>query len=154
MNCELKIVNSNCWEILQLGEDYRILGTIARVERTLGFVENALTHYQTALQLCPEEDVKEKVSTLHNMAYLKAQQGEIEDAIALYQQSLEITDSINNVQTKAATLAGMAYCKGVGWAVSTDSQFSQSTPVTAHRTMWSDFQLASTLDPFTIAPEN
>ncbi|MEH2113824.1 tetratricopeptide repeat protein, partial [Nostoc sp.] len=35
---------------------------------------------------------------------LKANSGEIEEAIALYQQSLAITEQIGNVQTKAATL--------------------------------------------------
>ncbi|MGB7444194.1 MAG: tetratricopeptide repeat protein, partial [Coleofasciculaceae cyanobacterium] len=101
-----------CREILQLGENYRILGTIARAETTLGFVEDALRHYQTALQLCPEDDLTTKAATLHNMAGLKAQQGKIQDAIALYQQSLEITDSIKDVGGKAATLANLAYWEG------------------------------------------
>jgi tetratricopeptide (TPR) repeat protein len=46
------------------------------------------------------------------MAGLIAQQGDINGAIALYNQSLEITDSINNVQGKAATLASLAYLAG------------------------------------------
>jgi tetratricopeptide (TPR) repeat protein len=97
-----------CREILELGSDYRVLGTIARAEVTLGLVGDAMKHYQTALELCPEDDVKEKSSTLHNMAGLMAQQGEIENAIALYNQSLEITDSINDVKTKASTLHQLA----------------------------------------------
>ena len=100
-----------CRDILQLAEDYRILGTVARAESTLGLVGDALTHYQTALELCPEEDIKEKATTLHNMANLKAQQGEIEDAIALYNQSLEIQESINDVGGKAANLHEMAGLK-------------------------------------------
>ncbi|MDJ0796805.1 MAG: tetratricopeptide repeat protein [Calothrix sp. MO_167.B12] len=101
-----------CRDILQLGEDYRILGTVARAESTLGLVGEALTHYQTALELCPEDDdLTIKASIIHNMALLKAQQGEIEDAIALYNQSLEITESINNVRGKAATLHEMAGLK-------------------------------------------
>ncbi len=99
-----------CREILQLGSDYRILGTIARAEETLGLV-GAMTHYQTALEICPEDDIKEKASILHNMAGLKAQQGDIENAIALYNQSLEIKESINNVQGKATTLHQMAGLK-------------------------------------------
>ncbi|BAZ40615.1 TPR repeat-containing protein [Calothrix sp. NIES-4101] len=52
-----------------------------------------------------------KAATLHNMADLKAQQGEIEDAIALYNQSLQIYESINDVRGKAATLHNMADLK-------------------------------------------
>jgi hypothetical protein len=51
-------------------------------------------------------------ATLSNMAGLIAQREDIEGAIALYQQSLEIDERINNVQGKAATLANMAYLAG------------------------------------------
>ncbi|WP_225894391.1 tetratricopeptide repeat protein [Atlanticothrix silvestris] len=100
-----------CREILQLGADYRILGTIAGAEHTLGFVVEALAHFEQALQHCPKEDLKEKATTLHEMARLKAQQGDIAGAIALFQQSLEIKESINDVRGKAATLHQMAYLK-------------------------------------------
>ena len=101
-----------CRDILQLGEDYRILGTVARAESTLGLVEDALTHYQTALQLCPEEDdLTIKASIIHNMANLKARQGQIEQALALCNQSLEIHESINYVQGKAANLNELAFLK-------------------------------------------
>ncbi|MBD2455513.1 tetratricopeptide repeat protein [Nostoc sp. FACHB-87] len=100
-----------CQAILQLGDDYRILGTIARAEETLGFVKEALTHYEQALELCPEDDLTRKAATLHNMAGLKAQQGDVTGALALVQQSLNITDSINDVQGKAATLHEMAGLK-------------------------------------------
>ncbi|MBD2592823.1 tetratricopeptide repeat protein [Nostoc spongiaeforme FACHB-130] len=100
-----------CQEILQLGKDYRILGTIARAERMLGFVKEALTHYEQALELCPEDDLTRKAVTLHNMAGLKAQKGDVTGAYALYQQSLDINESINNVGEKAATLHEMARLK-------------------------------------------
>ncbi|WP_414550616.1 tetratricopeptide repeat protein [Anabaena sp. CCY 0017] len=100
-----------CREILQLGEDYRILGTIARAEEVLGFVQEALKHFQQALQLCPEEDLKEKAATLHNMARLKSQQGDIAGASVLFQQSLDIHESINNFRDKAATLQEIAHLK-------------------------------------------
>ena len=41
------------------------------------------------------------------MAGIYAQQGQVEQAIALYQQSLEIQESIGNVRGKAITLANM-----------------------------------------------
>jgi tetratricopeptide (TPR) repeat protein len=100
-----------CREILQLGEDYRILGTIAIAENTLGLVAEAMMHYQKALELCPEDDVQEKATTLHNLAGLKATQGDIEGAIALYNQSLQIDESINDMRGKAATLHNMARLK-------------------------------------------
>jgi len=52
-------------------------------------------------------NVQGKAATLHQMAGIYAQQGQVDQAIALYQQSLEIQESIGNVQGKAATLAMM-----------------------------------------------
>ncbi|MBD2487791.1 tetratricopeptide repeat protein [Aulosira sp. FACHB-615] len=97
-----------CQEILQLGEDYRILGTIARAEVVLGFVKEALTHYERALELCPEDDLTKKATILNNMASLVAQQGNIFGAIGFFQQSGKIFDRINDVKGKAATLHEIA----------------------------------------------
>ncbi|MEM8505958.1 MAG: CHAT domain-containing protein, partial [Cyanobacteria bacterium P01_D01_bin.1] len=97
-----------CQQLLETFEDYRILGTIARSEVILGFVDSAITRYQKALDLCPEEDLKEKSATLHNMAGVIAQQGDIERALSLWQESLEIKERIGDVQGKAATLNNMA----------------------------------------------
>jgi tetratricopeptide (TPR) repeat protein len=41
---------------------------------------------------------------LHQLASIYANTGKIEEAITLFQQSLEITESIGDVKTKAATL--------------------------------------------------
>ncbi len=41
---------------------------------------------------------------MNYLGILKANRGEIEEAIALYQQSLAINEQIGNVQTKAMTL--------------------------------------------------
>jgi len=41
------------------------------------------------------------------MAIIHAQQGQVNQAIALYQQSLKITERIGDVRGKAATLANM-----------------------------------------------
>ncbi|MBO3458151.1 tetratricopeptide repeat protein [Aetokthonos hydrillicola] len=101
-------VSELCQQILKVYEDYRILGAIARAEQVLGLVEDAAHHYQQALELCPQEDVKKKSSIIHNMAGLIAQQGEISKALALYEQSLQIKESINDVRGKATTLHNMA----------------------------------------------
>ncbi len=75
-----------CKQVLAVFQDYRILGTIARAEEVLGFVQEAVTHYQQALDLCPEEELQEKATTLNNMAGVFRQQGDIPKAIALYEQ--------------------------------------------------------------------
>ncbi|MFN6572182.1 tetratricopeptide repeat protein [Dendronalium sp. ChiSLP03b] len=97
-----------CQQILAVYQDYRILGTIARAEEVLGFVQEAVVHYQQALDLCPEEDLQQKAPTLNNMAGVIAQKGDITRAIALWEQSLEISEQIGNVKGKAATLTNMA----------------------------------------------
>ncbi len=50
-------------------------------------------------------DVEGEAATLHQLAGIYANQGEVEQAIALYNQSLDITRRISNVQGEAATLA-------------------------------------------------
>ena len=42
---------------LEVGEDYRLLNTIARAEGVLGLVDEAIAHYQQADKLCPVEDL-------------------------------------------------------------------------------------------------
>ncbi|MEH1789763.1 MAG: tetratricopeptide repeat protein [Nostoc sp.] len=101
-----------CEQVLAVFQDYRILGTIARAEEVLGFVQEAVTHYQQALELCPEEELQEKAPILNNMALLFADKGDIPRAIALWEQSLEIKEQIGDVKGKAATLANMAYVVG------------------------------------------
>jgi len=93
-----------CQATLEIAEDYRVLHGLARSEQELGEVSQAQTHYQQALDSCPQDDEKEKSAIIHNLASLKANSGEIEEAIALYQQSLEITERIGDAQGKAATL--------------------------------------------------
>ncbi|MEO0807454.1 MAG: CHAT domain-containing protein, partial [Cyanobacteria bacterium J06643_4] len=77
-----------CQQILEQFEDYRILGAIAKCESTLGFVTQAMLHYERANNICPAEDLKEKAATLSNMASVIAQQGDIERALTLWNDSL------------------------------------------------------------------
>ncbi|MEH2112969.1 tetratricopeptide repeat protein, partial [Nostoc sp.] len=97
-----------CEQVLAVFQDYRILGNIARAEVVLGFVQEAVTHYQQALDLCPEEELQEKATILNNMALVFRQQGDIPRAIALWEQSLEIKEQIGDVKGKATTLNNMA----------------------------------------------
>jgi tetratricopeptide (TPR) repeat protein len=83
-------------------EDYRVLMAQARSEVVLGKTEKALGHYEKALELAPPEKERDQDSsatfsaTLHNMAGIVAQQGDIPRAMKLWEQSLEIEDSIGN----------------------------------------------------------
>ncbi|MEH2255317.1 CHAT domain-containing protein, partial [Nostoc sp.] len=90
-----------CKSTLEITEDYRVLKEMAYCESQVGEVAQALKHYQQALSLCPLEDKQEQASISHHLGILKANSGEIEEAIALYQQSLAIKEQIGNVQGKA-----------------------------------------------------
>ncbi|OUL18045.1 hypothetical protein BV372_34390, partial [Nostoc sp. T09] len=81
-----------CEQILAVFQDYRILRTIARAEEFLGSVQEAATHYQQALDLCPKDDLTGKAVSLINIAGVIADQGDIARAIAFWEQSLEICE--------------------------------------------------------------
>ncbi len=53
-----------------------------------------------------------KAATLSNMAGVIAQQGDVDRAMELWQQSLKLLDQIGDVKGKAATLANMAWAAG------------------------------------------
>ncbi len=94
-----------CEATLEITQDYRVLNRLACSEKVLGEVGKAQTYYQQALDSCPQDDETEKAAIIHNLAILKANTGQIEQAIALFQQSLEIKERIGDAQGKAATLA-------------------------------------------------
>lgn len=97
-----------CKQILVVYQDYCILGTIARAEEVLGFIQESLSHYQQAIHLCPEDDLTRKATTLNNMALIIFQKGDIARAVTLYKQSLEIQERIGDLKGKAATLNNIA----------------------------------------------
>jgi tetratricopeptide (TPR) repeat protein len=96
-----------CTKILAVHEDYRIRHRLARAQKNIGEVE-ALVNYETALKSCPEEELLEKAAILNNLSNLLVQQGDIERALDLWNQSLEIKEKIGDVQGKATTLSNMA----------------------------------------------
>ncbi|WP_235526286.1 tetratricopeptide repeat protein [Nostoc piscinale] len=49
-------------------------------------------------------NVQGKAAALHELGYIYANKGEVDEAIALFNRSLEITERIGNVQGKAITL--------------------------------------------------
>ncbi|MBD2603391.1 tetratricopeptide repeat protein [Scytonema hofmannii FACHB-248] len=100
-----------CKSTLEIAEDHLVLHELACSEERLGEISKAQKHYQQALDSCPAEDEEEKAGIIHNLGNLKANSGEIEEAIALYQQSLAITEQIGNVQMKATTLNSLGLLK-------------------------------------------
>jgi tetratricopeptide (TPR) repeat protein len=97
-----------CQETLEIFKDYEILNRLASAERELGEFDKALENYQNSLESCPAEAGEEKAATIYNLAVLRAKQGEIAEAITLYQQSLEISKGIGDVKTQAAILHQLA----------------------------------------------
>jgi tetratricopeptide (TPR) repeat protein len=96
---------------LPVVKDHYLLHGLARAKSHLGDMTTALEHFQSALDVCPDDDEKEKAAIIHHLAIRKANQGQVEEAIALYQQSLEIKERIGNAQGKAATLHQLAILK-------------------------------------------
>ncbi|MDF5731961.1 MAG: tetratricopeptide repeat protein [Rhizonema sp. PD38] len=97
-----------CEQILGVFQDYRILRTIGRAEEFLGSVQEAATHYQQALDLCPEDDLIGKAVGLTNIAGLIADKTDIARAITLWEQALEIYEQIGDFQGKATALNNIA----------------------------------------------
>ncbi|MHC5859993.1 tetratricopeptide repeat protein [Nostoc sp.] len=96
-----------CKSTLEITKNHSVLRQMAVCEYQMGGVDQALNYYQQALNLCPTEDERELASIYHHLGILKANKGEVEEAIALYNQSLEIDERIGNFQGKAATLHQM-----------------------------------------------
>ena len=104
-----------CLNTVLLCDDFRIWHNLARAETVLGKTERAKKNYEKALSKCPdinnstrESVLGERATILHNMAGVIAQQGDIERAMKLWEQSLKLKEQIGDVQGKAATLANMA----------------------------------------------
>jgi tetratricopeptide (TPR) repeat protein len=93
-----------CEKTILLAIDHRVLAQLGTASRNLGQIAKALDCYNQALDQCPTDDQHMRALLLHELGILYADRGEIEQAIALYQQSLEIQEQIGNVQGKAATL--------------------------------------------------
>ncbi|WP_375466492.1 tetratricopeptide repeat protein [uncultured Nostoc sp.] len=100
-----------CKSTLEITKNHSVLREIAYCEHQIGEVDRALNYYEQALNLCPAEDERELALIYNHFGILKASKGEVEQAITLYNQSLEITERIGDVQGKAVTLhqLGMIY---------------------------------------------
>jgi tetratricopeptide (TPR) repeat protein len=102
-----------CEQVIPTAGHPGLLHNLARAEEVLGRVAEARRHYQAtrnALQAMQRDDAQQQkyAANLHNFASLEQQQGKIEEALGLWQESLSIEESIGNVRGKAATLHQMA----------------------------------------------
>ncbi|MEO0969177.1 MAG: tetratricopeptide repeat protein [Cyanobacteria bacterium J06639_18] len=100
-----------CKSTLEVTEDYRVLKEMAYCQQNLGEVEQALENYQQAKKLCPSEDERGTAFIYHCLAIIYQQQGKVDDALALHQQSFDLYEKIGDQQGKAASLhcLGMIY---------------------------------------------
>ena len=99
---------SLCETILAQFEDVQLLLDLARAEKVVGRVTQAMAHYEQALALCPEDDTAHQSAIWFNQAELLLQQGDVARAITLYEQSLQLLEQINDVKGKAASLHALA----------------------------------------------
>ena len=103
-----------CEVTRSLTENFRIVHSQARAEHALGQTDVARDHYEHALATCPAIDLSDndvqglRAAIVHNLASLCNQQGDVDRAMKLWQESLEILDKIGDVRGKAATLHSMA----------------------------------------------
>lgn len=100
-----------CKETLAVTQAPELLHEIGTSSRELGDVENAIRFLQLALETNTDSENSLKASSLHELAILKADQGNVGKAITLFQQSLDIAERIGDIQNKAATLHSIAVLK-------------------------------------------
>jgi len=86
--------------LIQLGEAYYSQGEVAKANENL----------EQALGLANDDDnlASLNATALHELGIIQLNQGRFQDAIALFQQSLNIARHIGDVQAEAATLNGLA----------------------------------------------
>jgi tetratricopeptide (TPR) repeat protein len=83
----------------------------AYLEGILGHVAQTEDLLQWAISLNDGIDLQQKSLSYRLLGNLKANQGQIEEALALFQQSLDIKERIGDVRNKAATQCEIAGIK-------------------------------------------
>ncbi|MGB3916612.1 MAG: CHAT domain-containing protein, partial [Thiothrix litoralis] len=104
-----------CQLVLTLGEEFRILTTLARAEQSLGRSETR-QHFERAVALLPDSDegledavLREKSATLFNYGNLLIRQGQIDTALTLYQEKvIPLLEKLGDVRSKAVTMGKIA----------------------------------------------
>ena len=99
-----------CRSTIQISANLRMIIELGYLEDLCGNPQQAMTFYHQALEFCTEENAQPdaKASIFNQMALIYDNQGQVEKAIELYQQSLALNEEIGNVQGKASTLHNLA----------------------------------------------
>ncbi|MEG3879073.1 tetratricopeptide repeat protein, partial [Microcoleus sp. herbarium7] len=89
----------------------RVLNELGVAYRTRSEYKAAKYYLEQALDLAKKDDeefMSLKANILHELGWIQDDWGNKKEAIAFYQQSLELEEKIGNVQGKAATLNNLA----------------------------------------------
>ncbi|WP_341730570.1 tetratricopeptide repeat protein, partial [Microcoleus sp. EPA2] len=89
----------------------RVLNNLAIAYRSRSEYKAAKYYLEQALDLAKDDDedfISLKATTLHELGWIEDDWGNKKEAIAFYQQSLELQEKIGDVQGKAATLHCLA----------------------------------------------
>jgi tetratricopeptide (TPR) repeat protein len=97
-----------CRNTLNLVKDCCILCNLAQSEKVIGEINEALGHYQQALDICPSGDEKIRSTILHGLAGIYQQKGNLNKAKDTYISSLRIKENNFDIQGQARTLYALA----------------------------------------------
>jgi tetratricopeptide (TPR) repeat protein len=97
-----------CRSTLDLQVDAKLLSLLARAQRNLGEVTAAKDSCLAALKICPKTEKETYAEIIHNLSIIYYSLGELNQALTLSQQSLELHRAIDNRQGKAASLHQMS----------------------------------------------
>ncbi|CAN96871.1 hypothetical protein sce6702 [Sorangium cellulosum So ce56] len=102
-------------EMLQLGDDFRALSSLAGAEEVLGQRSQAKAHYQQALASVPDADEdfiaahgRQYVLLLCNFGCLLQREGRLQEALELWNMALAVESKFGDAETRAAILHNMA----------------------------------------------
>ncbi|MCP4693555.1 MAG: tetratricopeptide repeat protein, partial [Desulfobacterales bacterium] len=91
-----------------IGDECRAFHNLGCAEQALGRIESAFTHYQMALESCPEKEKKEQASIMANLASVYLTLGRWRKALETYQESIRKLERVGDPRGKAAALHNMA----------------------------------------------
>jgi tetratricopeptide (TPR) repeat protein len=97
-----------CRTTLEIFEHCSVLNNLARSERRLGDTDNALIHYQRALEICPLDNKRARATIIHNIAVIYRQVGQIEQANSSLQNVLKISQDIGDPKLQMMALHEIA----------------------------------------------
>jgi tetratricopeptide (TPR) repeat protein len=105
-----------CQLVLTLGEEFRILSTLARAEQRLGSGTSAITRIERAVQLMPVDKtglsdnlLKETAFTMGAFADILQARGQLDEALHIRENhELPVYEKLGDVREKAVTMGQIA----------------------------------------------